>query len=478
MNPTPASPTTDPLAPIQALPNVAPLTEVAPALQEAFAVIRSHVKSVLMREIVQRNIIELLDRKRIDGATRLVQMAAAESRALEEKSAPSAIEGGGTPMEFSDPEPWPEPVDGAAWLDAVMALFRKHLILPDQAAEAIALWIMQTYALEASDIAPMLAVVSPEKRCGKSRLLSLLSYLCRRPLAASSITGSVIFRVVEQWSPTLVIDEADTFLSDNESLRGIINSGHTRPMARVLRSVGESHEPRWFSTWGAKVIARIGKFKGAWETVSDRSIVVPMRRRAEGEQIDRAFPKVTPAIEVLNRQAVRWSQDHMDQLRAIVPAEREGLDDRAADNWRPLFAIAELVGAGWPEKATRAALTLSGAKERESSTAGVLLLEDIRKYFGPGGPGVDRVATIDLADWLATSPDLAERPWRTFRHGKPVSPKSVGNLLEPYGIKPDRWWEGTRPKRIQVRGFCREAFADAWGRYLPTPAEGEEAEAA
>jgi len=470
----PVTSTTDPLAPIQALPNVAPLAQVAAALQAAFATMRAHVQGALAREVAQRGIIELLETKRIDGATRLVQLAAAESRIHEEKAAPLVPEGGGTPLEFTDPEPWPDPVDGAAWLDEVVALLRTYLVLPDQAAEAIALWIMQTYTLEAANIAPILTVVSPEANCGKSSVVTLAGWLCRRPLLTSNVTPSVLFRVVDKAAPTLVIDEADSFLKDNEAMRGIINSGHTRPTARVLRSVGDHHEPRWFSTWGSKAIARIGKFTGPWETVASRSIIVSMRRRLEKEPITLMPQEAPPPVEVLTRQAVRWSRDHMDRLRETSPPERPGLANRVADNWRPLFAIAELVGSGWPEKATHVAFKLSDVKkQRTSQPPGVLLLEDIRKYFGKGGPGTDKVATIDLVVWLTTDPDLIDRPWRTYYQGKPINKNGVANLLDGYEIKPDhRWRDGGR----QTRGFRVSDFADAWERYLLP--ETEEAEAA
>src|SRR5262249_61522438 len=83
--------------------------------------------------------------------------------------------------------------------------------------------------------------------------------------------------------PCLLVDEADSFLRDNEEIRGVVNSGHARDGA-VIRNVGDDHEPREFSTWAPVAIACIGKLPG---TIEDRSIVVPMRRRRPAERIDR-----------------------------------------------------------------------------------------------------------------------------------------------------------------------------------------------
>jgi putative DNA primase/helicase len=79
---------------------------------------------------------------------------------------------------------------------------------------------------------------------------------------------------------SLLVDEADSFLGEKEELRGILNSGHTRDAAYVVRTVGDEHEPRRFSTWAAKAVAMIGHLP---DTLADRSIIIPMRRRAPGE---------------------------------------------------------------------------------------------------------------------------------------------------------------------------------------------------
>jgi hypothetical protein len=466
----------DPMAPIRALPNVAPLSQVADALKVAFAAIRAHVPGQLEREVLLHTMTELLTQKKIDRASRLVQVAAAESKAVEtvEKMAETPA-GGGTPMVFTDPEPWDEPVDGAAWLEDVMTLLRSYLVLPDHAAEAIALWVLQTYALETSDVAPLLAVLSPEKRCGKSRLLTLLLYLCHRSLPASNVTGSVVFRTIELWKPTLIVDEADAFINGDEALRGILNSGHTRSLAKVIRNVGDDHTPRTFSTWGLKALAKIGSLTGRWETVADRSIVVQMRRRAPHETVLRHFPKMSEDMTRLQRQAVRWVKDHAAELTALRLPDPDGLDDRAADNWSPLLRIAYVVGDGWPTKTLAAALALSGAGERETKSAGVLLLEDTRAFFETH-PERDRVASEDLLAWLLTEESLAEHGWTTYRAGRPINAKGVGRLLEGFGLKPQRWREGGRAADIKVRGFLKTQFEDSWARYLTPPSPPDDPE--
>jgi hypothetical protein len=160
--------------------------------------------------------------------------------------------------------------------------------------------------------------------------------------------------------------------------------------------------------------------------------------------------------------------DHMDSLKALALPDPEGLDDRAADNWRPLLAIAHLISPEWHAKAIAAAGVLSGAAERETKNAGTLLLEDIRIYF-TAHPTEDRVSTDDLVDWLITADDLADRPWKTWRRGSPIGGKGIAKLLDAYRIKSERWWSiGTKGARPS--GYLKCRLIDAWARYLsPSP---------
>src|ERR1043166_2075552 len=131
--------------------------------------------------------------------------------------------------------PLPQPVDGCLLLDSLAAGLRRHVVLPMWAAEALALWIVHTFAFQLRDVSAYIGVESPEKRCGKTTLLTLISQLVHRPVVASNISPPAFFRVIEELRPTLLIDEADTFLRGNDELRGILNAGNRRDTAFVVR---------------------------------------------------------------------------------------------------------------------------------------------------------------------------------------------------------------------------------------------------
>jgi putative DNA primase/helicase len=183
----------------------------------------------------------------------------------------------GRAINFAEPEPWPEPVDGAKLLDDLAAGIRRYIVMPDNEAAACALWIMHTYLLDCFVITPRLAITSPVSQCGKTTLIDVLTPLVLRPLRNESATASVVFRTIEKVRPTLLIDEADNsgFVQEANETRAILNSGYRRGGA-VLRTVGDDFEPRQFATYSAAAIAMIGQLP---ETLANRSISIVLQRR-------------------------------------------------------------------------------------------------------------------------------------------------------------------------------------------------------
>jgi hypothetical protein len=251
---------------------------------------------------------------------------------------------------------------------------------------AIALWILGTYCYDSFRIFPKLLLSSPEKRCGKSTLLEIIRSMSHRALMASNITPSAIFRCIDAWKPTLLIDEADTFVHGNEELRGIINSGHTKSTAYVIRVVGDNFEPQQFSTWAPMVLAMI---KLPPDTILDRSVTIPMRRKLPGESIKRLPVDFPGECRHLRSQCLRWANDHAGVLQGIKPALPESSNDRALDNWTPLLAIAETIGGcidgvPAPALALESFKQLQGTADDEDDGIGPTILRDIRTVFDEG----------------------------------------------------------------------------------------------
>src|SRR5262249_2024259 len=179
-------------------------------------------------------------------------------------------------------EPWPDEVQTADLLDDLCRTYKQYLIAPEHGVETMALWQLHAWALDAFDISPFLFFRSPLMRCGKTNAMRLIYRTGPRTVLTSNISPAAIFRYVDMHHPTLVIDEGDTFFKENEEARGILNSGHTRDAAFVIRCVGDNSEPRKFSTWAAKAIASIGKIAA---TLQDRSIIIDLKRKRPDEKV-------------------------------------------------------------------------------------------------------------------------------------------------------------------------------------------------
>jgi putative DNA primase/helicase len=349
-------------------------------------------------------------------------------------------------------EPWGDPVVGAALLDSIRRTFRRYIVLPQGADIALALWVVHAWTFDAGEISPFMVLVSPTKRCGKTSALILLYYLTPKSELAANITASALFRYIEAIRPTLLIDEADSFVKDNEELRGILNSGHTKAAANIIRNVeinGE-HKPRRFSTWAPKAIATI---RALADTLEDRAVVVMLQRKPPDAKVERLRRRDSDEFSELRSKAARWAADNFDKLVDPDPAVPEVLNDRAADNWRPLLAIADLAGDAWPDDARRAACMLSG--EEPDGAVNVELLRDIRTAFGDDA----EIRTADLLAKLAADP---ERPWAEWNRGKPLTAKGLGSLLKPFAIISTT----VHPSEMaHGKGYRRGDFEAAWEAY-------------
>lgn len=393
--------------------------------------------------------------------------------------------GGGQTLALRDPEPWPEPIDGAMLLGEIAATIGRYVVLDQAQADAVALWVLHTHAFDAAYVSPRVAITSPQRRCGKTTLLTLLSALVARSLSAANLTAATIFRVIEASRPTLLIDEADTFLRDSDEIRGVISAGHCRATATVLRTIEvrtsgtTDYEVRAYSVWGPMAIASIGRLPG---TIEDRSIKIALRRRRSDEAVERVRLDRLDELVPISRRAARWIADHFVALRAADPGVPSELHDRAADNWRPLLAIAEAAGKDWPERARRAAVMLTGDGADDEETALTLLLADLREMFGavppdphadPPTPGRAAREVLFTNEILGDLVQREDRPWPEYRHGKQITPRQVASLLRPVGIK-----AGTVRRGVATaKGYRAEDMTDAWARYLPsnqsvTPSQG------
>ena len=368
----------------------------------------------------------------------------------------------GKPVTFEDPEPWPEPVDGAALLDDLVARLEHYVSLPKGGAVAVAVWALYTWCFRAFSVSPYLMVTAPERESGKSRVTELLSWMVQRNKEVSDASAATIYRGVDRNAPTLLFDEAQTYLNrrPDDPIRGMLRSGFNLRLANVERMVGEgaNMEERSFSTFCPK--AMNGRnLVTLDDMLTSRSVVLPMTRAT------RAYPHLradrNPVGEDIRRQCARWRDDHLSALREADP-DVDTRIHRNADVWRPLFAVADAAGGEWPEKVRAAADALAAVAGTidTGETLGTMLLADVRAVFAQRGDP-DRIQSKALDDALRVLP---ERPWESMpKTGKAITAQARGRMLARYGVNA----QTLRFDGVATKGYLRAAFADAWNAYLP-----------
>ncbi|WP_282609710.1 DUF3631 domain-containing protein [Pelagibius sp. Alg239-R121] len=351
-----------------------------------------------------------------------------------------------------NPEPCEYPVDGVDLLDRITGAIRRYVVMPAFTAEATALWIVHCHCFENWQHTPRLSVGAPEKGCGKSTLLDVIEPMAPRAVKSESLSTAVMFRLIDSRQPTLLIDEADTFIKENEELRGCINAGFAKG-GRHMRCIGDDHEVKGFKTYAPVALAGIGNLPG---TIEDRSIKITLQRRKIDEYAENFRSDRVDHLREIACEIKRWTVDNEQLLRETEPEMPQSVVNRAADVWRPLLAIADVAGGGWPAVARQAAVHLSGIDE--DSSIRVMLLSDIRCSFA--SRNADVLSSAELCDELA---QLEARPWCEWRQGKPMTQPQLARQLAKFGIAP-----GTvRTGGATPKGYKLSKFREVFSRYLP-----------
>lgn len=348
----------------------------------------------------------------------------------------------------------------ASALDELAKYIRCYVVLDQAQADELVLWVMHTHAIDAADATPYQAISSAEKESGKTQLLETLELIVARPWLTGRVTSAVLARKVHAERPTLLLDESDAAFKGGqeyaETLRGILNTGYRRggkTSICVGKRVGITYVD--LETFGPKAIAGLDTLP---DTVASRSIAIRLKRKRKGEQVQRFRRRQVEAIaKPLHQALASLAEQHVDRLAEARPELPDELSDRQQDVWEPLLAIADLAGGDWPQRARRAASELSRRAEARDNSIGVNLLADCRRAFGDK----DKLATKGLISALG---DDEEAPWGTWHLGKPISPRALARILEPFGIRS----RTVRLSEETAKGYLRETFEDPWSRYLPS----------
>ena len=351
--------------------------------------------------------------------------------------------------------------DGAELLDDVHDFLTRFVVYPSEHhAVAHTLWIAHAWWMDQWDSTPRIAFLSPEPGSGKSRALEVTEPLVPRPVHAVNTSSAYLFRKVSDplGRPTILYDECDTLFGpkakEHEEVRGMINAGH-RKGAVAGRCVVRGKEvfTEELPAYCAVALAGLDDLP---DTMMTRSVVVRMKRRAPTEPIDPWRRRINgPDAAKLYERLLGWSTEVVPDSWPDLPPS---IEDRDADVWEALIAVADCAQGRWPDTARAAAVALVAESKTSRPSLGVLLLHDIRTVFLRSGRG--KLPTIDI---LGALNDMDESPWGAIRRGEPMNARGLATRLGRYGIGPQVQRAGAEV----FRGYTRAEFEDAWSRYLP-----------
>ena len=263
----------------------------------------------------------------------------------------------------------------------------------------LVLWCAHTWLMGCWEHTPRLLFISPEAGCGKTRALTVTGQLVPRPDHVADLTPAALYHSIDEalerkgGRPTVLFDEFDTVFGSaetgrirNEEMRRLINAGHDRN-EKLARKMGK--KVKLFRLYTPMALAGKMSIDDVPATIRTRSITIPMQRRR---------PEDKDKIERWNRreheaeaEPIRWllqcwaelvhsyALDYVGLNRPVLP---KGIEDRDADVWEPLLAVAELAGGHWPERARVAAVAAVAADGvKTTPSPGIELLADIKTVF-------------------------------------------------------------------------------------------------
>ena len=332
------------------------------------------------------------------------------------------------------------------------------MIADDCYVTAMVLWIVHTYCYHQFHYSPLLLINAPERACGKSVALGLIAELAHSPFESANITVAALFRIIEMYGPTVLIDEADTFLESNPEMAGILNKGYEhRGVVVRVETIGDRLQPVPYRVFGPKAIAGIAMERRLADATLSRCVRVQMRRKVQGETVQRLRSADRQKFNHMRSQIHRFVKDSQQELakgHTDMPSE---LSDREQDNWEPLFTVARCAGPRWLAKAREAALSIKGSTEEPQSMTNSLLA-DIREVLP--GRQVLYIPSAKLLELLTNDPEMG---WSTYNRGSPLTVRQLAKSLGAYGIrsKTVRMPSGLTPKGYEIR-----EFEEVFKRYL------------
>ena len=344
-----------------------------------------------------------------------------------------------------------------------------------------AVWVLHTWVIAAARSTPYLQIVSPEPDSGKTTLAEVIEKVAREALSSIDPTDAVIYRVIEQREPTLILDEIDIVLPSGSgdargpqrAILGLLNAGYRRGKV-VHRMGGKGYtELQEFNLFCPKIL--VGIDKGLRPTLASRCIRLEMEPATDEEMagLEEFIPdEVEEDTTALSERLAAWAERAIPAIKVATRPERiPGLKRRQVETAKILLHISAQAGDRFDGEFRDALEGLSTGQGTSDATtsSGRALLADTRDVFD--ALGESQVSTTWLLKALF---EIEVSPWAGWwavtdeMTGKlvaqPGAAKKLGNMLNRYGIRSRDIWIPRANKSL--KGYLKADFQNAFARYL------------
>jgi putative DNA primase/helicase len=195
------------------------------------------------------------------------------------------------------------------------------------------------------------------------------------------------------------------------------------------------------------------------DTTATRGILIKLWPKLPDEEVDDFDHEDNAEFVVLRRKLTRWTQDNIARLKAARPIMPTGFDNRLAKNWKLLFAVADLAGGDYPQRARTAAIKLS--HKRLAPSEGLRLFE----VLDPMVRNRDVIPSAEIIERLTAAEDSE---WREYGRGRePISQRGLAMLLEQFDIGPPGVIHPSRRSDDSRRGYRCDQIRAVIARLLP-----------
>jgi hypothetical protein len=364
------------------------------------------------------------------------------------------------------PQVWDQQVKGAELLAELAAAIQRFVMLDQTDALIVGLWILFTWLFEhIAETNPYLRIVSPTPECGKSTLLKVIKSLARGGCLFPRLPQAHSTRTMERERRSLLLDEADAFLHENEIMRNVLDAASDPDTANLSMSVksGDDWIRAEFNVFVPIAIASIGMLR-KMGTVESRSIHIHLKRatRAELKQLSKGRRREMKAVLApLATKCARWAADNAEALKGARPEFPDRMSGRDMDKWEPLIAIADAIGGDYAKLARAAAAGATKDGHHAGDSLSELLLADLKALFD-----TSKAKALASADICKTLIELEDRPWGEMgKTRKPLTQRGLAALLRGFGVT-----SGTvqLDDKSTAKGYKRNDLEDSFSRYLHT----------